>query len=100
MVKMSHSTPSNTAETPASSEDTTTSQLQDNKKKPRTGPKRRKVTHACVYCRRSHMTCDEGRPCQRCIKRSIGHLCHDEVKPSNHSTPVQTPVNKLELQNN
>ncbi|KAI0049910.1 hypothetical protein FA95DRAFT_1556221 [Auriscalpium vulgare] len=24
------------------------------------------------------MTCDDGRPCQRCIKREIGHLCHDE----------------------
>ncbi|KAF9585603.1 hypothetical protein BGW38_001594 [Lunasporangiospora selenospora] len=50
-------------------------------KKKRAGPKRRKVTHACVYCRRSHMTCDDGRPCQRCIKRNIGHLCHDEPKP-------------------
>lgn len=27
--------------------------------------RRRKVNHACLYCRRSHMTCDEGRPCQR-----------------------------------
>lgn len=27
--------------------------------------KRRKVNHACLYCRRSHMTCDDGRPCQR-----------------------------------
>ncbi|KAK7682748.1 hypothetical protein QCA50_014131 [Cerrena zonata] len=44
--------------------------------------KRRKVNHACLYCRRSHMTCDEGRPCQRCIKREIGHLCHDERRPS------------------
>lgn len=26
-----------------------------------------------------------GRPCQRCIKRSIGHLCHDEPKHSNNS---------------
>ncbi|KAF8179844.1 hypothetical protein BJ912DRAFT_1023820 [Pholiota molesta] len=43
--------------------------------------KRRKVNHACLYCRRSHMTCDEGRPCQRCIKREIGHLCHDERRP-------------------
>ena len=34
----------------------------DKKKK---GVKRRKVNHACLYCRRSHMTCDEGRPCQR-----------------------------------
>ncbi|KAJ7146344.1 hypothetical protein C8R44DRAFT_757200 [Mycena epipterygia] len=44
----------------------------------RKSSKRRKVNHACLYCRRSHMTCDEGRPCQRCIKREIGHLCHDE----------------------
>ncbi|CAO3640181.1 unnamed protein product [Cunninghamella echinulata] len=45
--------------------------------------KRKKVSLACVFCRQSHMTCDEGRPCQRCIKRSIGDLCHDEPK-SNH----------------
>ncbi|KAG9071081.1 hypothetical protein KI688_008624 [Linnemannia hyalina] len=37
-------------------------------KRKRAGPKRRKVTH--------------GRPCQRCVKRNIGHLCHDEPKPS------------------
>lgn len=35
------------------------------KKKTTAGAKRRKVNHACLYCRRSHMTCDEGRPCQR-----------------------------------
>ncbi|RFU77093.1 hypothetical protein TARUN_5138 [Trichoderma arundinaceum] len=38
--------------------------------------KRRKVNHACVYCRRSE------RPCTRCIKRNIGHLCHDEPRES------------------
>merc|ERR1712230_183857 len=42
--------------------------------------KRRKVNHACVYCRRSHMTCDLERPCKRCIKRNIGHLCNDEPR--------------------
>lgn len=52
------------------------------KKRPSKAAKRRKVNHACLYCRRSHMTCDEGRPCQRCIKREIGHLCHDENRPS------------------
>ncbi|CAE6491326.1 unnamed protein product [Rhizoctonia solani] len=62
------------------------------------GQKRRKVNHACLYCRRSHMTCDEGRPCQRCIKRDIGHLCHDEKKPgpsknnSSTSTPQPQPT--------
>ncbi|KZT59961.1 hypothetical protein CALCODRAFT_408223, partial [Calocera cornea HHB12733] len=60
--------------------------------------KRKKVGHACLYCRRSHMTCDEGAPCQRCIKREIGHLCHDDPKvPPNgkHSqsdTPPAQPV--------
>ncbi|KAG0766705.1 hypothetical protein G6F57_003823 [Rhizopus arrhizus] len=77
------------------SPESSTQQPQDNKKKPRTGPKRRKVTHACVYCRRSHMTCDEGRPCQRCIKRSIGHLCHDEVKPPNNSISIQQQKQQL-----
>lgn len=40
---------------------------------------RRKVNMACIYCRRSHMTCDENRPCRRCVKRDIGHLCRDEA---------------------
>ena len=47
---------------------------------PKKTNKRRKVNHACVYCRRSHMTCDLERPCARCIKRDIGHLCHDEPR--------------------
>jgi hypothetical protein len=37
----------------------------DSKKRTLKAAKRRKVNHACLYCRRSHMTCDEGRPCQR-----------------------------------
>ncbi|KAF1835984.1 hypothetical protein BDW02DRAFT_587711 [Decorospora gaudefroyi] len=48
----------------------------------KTPKKRRKVNHACIYCRRSHMTCDLERPCTRCVKRNIGHLCHDEPRES------------------
>ncbi|KAI8821704.1 uncharacterized protein EV422DRAFT_566784 [Fimicolochytrium jonesii] len=48
------------------------------KKKP--PPAKRKVTHACIFCRRSHMTCDDHRPCKRCIKRKIGHLCRNDEK--------------------
>lgn len=59
------------------------------KKKP---SKRRKVNLACIYCRRSHMTCDEGRPCQRCIKRDIGHLCHDEATPAKANEPHEAPA--------
>lgn len=59
--------------------------------------KRRKVNHACVYCRRSHMTCNEDRPCTRCVKRNIGHLCHDEARepkkqrPAGQEEPVTSP---------
>lgn len=53
-------------------------------------PKRRKVDLACIYCRRSHMTCDEGRPCSRCIRRNIGHLCHDEPKKANKESIATT----------
>ena len=48
----------------------------------RQNKKRKKVGSACVYCRRSHMNCDESRPCKRCIKRNIGHLCHDDIPKS------------------
>ncbi|KAF2460212.1 hypothetical protein BDY21DRAFT_334713 [Lineolata rhizophorae] len=41
------------------------------------GKKRKKVKQACEYCRRSHMVCEPNRPCNRCIERNIGHLCHD-----------------------
>lgn len=37
-----------------------------------------KVAEACKFCRRSHMSCDAGRPCGRCVKRDIAHLCRDE----------------------
>lgn len=43
--------------------------------------RKKKVEMACVYCRRSHMICDDQRPCLRCVKRGIGHLCHDEPTP-------------------
>ncbi|KAK4667117.1 Transcription factor [Podospora pseudopauciseta] len=58
-----------------------------------TPKKRRKVSHACLYCRRSHMTCDLARPCTRCVKRNIGHLCHDEPRDqgSNKSKSVVAP---------
>ena len=36
-----------------------------NAKGKRKEAKKRKVGQACVYCRRSHMTCDSQRPCNR-----------------------------------
>eukprot|EP01119_Soliformovum_irregulare_P016174 TRINITY_DN4648_c0_g1_i1.p1 TRINITY_DN4648_c0_g1~~TRINITY_DN4648_c0_g1_i1.p1 ORF type:complete len:325 (-),score=34.68 TRINITY_DN4648_c0_g1_i1:128-1102(-) len=33
--------------------------------------KRRNVSKACLPCRKSHLSCDLGRPCSRCVKREI-----------------------------
>eukprot|EP01130_Rhizamoeba_saxonica_P001200 TRINITY_DN110_c0_g1_i1.p1 TRINITY_DN110_c0_g1~~TRINITY_DN110_c0_g1_i1.p1 ORF type:complete len:126 (-),score=11.87 TRINITY_DN110_c0_g1_i1:139-516(-) len=36
---------------------------------------RKRVSIACTACRKSHLKCDSGRPCSRCIKKGISHLC-------------------------
>lgn len=75
----------------ASKRKSTTSAQDEEEDKVNGKKKRRKVNHACVYCRRSHMTCDQDRPCARCIKRDIGHLCHDEPRePSKGSRNEDT----------
>lgn len=56
--------------------------------------KRRKVSAACIFCRRSHMTCDDQRPCQRCIQRGISHLCADA--PSVGDTSQDSKVKSRE----
>lgn len=38
---------------------------------------RRKTARACNHCNKAHMTCDDHRPCQRCVSRGLGHLCVD-----------------------
>lgn len=44
----------------------------------RTGkPKRRKAVRACTNCQRTHLTCDDDRPCERCIKRGCADTCVD-----------------------
>ncbi|KAF9060652.1 hypothetical protein BDP27DRAFT_1452614 [Rhodocollybia butyracea] len=44
-------------------------------KKPRDGPKKKKANRACFHCQKAHLTCDDTRPCQRCIKRGIATSC-------------------------
>ncbi|KAJ1843866.1 Transcriptional regulator of nonfermentable carbon utilization, partial [Coemansia sp. RSA 2703] len=45
-------------------------------------PKRpkRKTNRACNHCQKSHLTCDDSRPCARCVKRGIGSTCVDGVR--------------------
>ncbi|KAI8922463.1 hypothetical protein DFJ77DRAFT_485376 [Powellomyces hirtus] len=50
--------------------------------------KRRKVCQACIHCRKAHMSCDEVRPCGRCIKRGMAHLCKRVPTPTPNSSGV------------
>ncbi|KAJ2733937.1 Transcriptional regulator of nonfermentable carbon utilization [Coemansia sp. BCRC 34962] len=43
-------------------------------------PKKRKTVRACNHCQRSHLTCDDSRPCARCIKKNIADTCVDGVR--------------------
>ncbi|PFH53824.1 hypothetical protein AMATHDRAFT_83736 [Amanita thiersii Skay4041] len=44
-------------------------------RKAREGPKKKKANRACFHCQKAHLTCDDSRPCQRCIKRGIANNC-------------------------
>ncbi|BFZ54002.1 Transcriptional regulator of nonfermentable carbon utilization [Savitreella phatthalungensis] len=42
--------------------------------------KRKKASRACLHCQKAHLTCDDARPCGRCIKRGLHTTCHDGVR--------------------
>ncbi|KAJ2456312.1 Transcriptional regulator of nonfermentable carbon utilization [Coemansia sp. RSA 2336] len=42
--------------------------------------KKRKTVRACNHCQKSHLTCDDSRPCARCVKRGLGDTCVDGVR--------------------
>jgi len=47
-----------------------------------TGPsmRRKKATRACFHCQKAHLTCDDSRPCQRCIKRDLANSCTNGIR--------------------
>ncbi|CDS04158.1 hypothetical protein LRAMOSA07113 [Lichtheimia ramosa] len=45
-----------------------------------TKPRRKKATRACSHCQKAHLTCDDSRPCQRCIKRGLESTCTDGTR--------------------
>lgn len=38
---------------------------------------KKKTARACNHCHKAHMTCDDSRPCHRCISRGIAESCVD-----------------------
>ncbi|KAI0743477.1 hypothetical protein C8Q80DRAFT_841015 [Daedaleopsis nitida] len=47
----------------------------DGQPRTRDGPKKKKANRACFHCQKAHLTCDDSRPCQRCIKRGMADNC-------------------------
>lgn len=72
-------------------------QGQDVEKKSKPLLKRSPYIKACLNCRRQHLSCDAGRPCQRCIRAGIGDLCTDvERKKSDPSKRPRKTREQLE----
>lgn len=40
--------------------------------------RRRRINKAFVFCFRAHLQCDGNRPCERCTKREMSHICRTE----------------------
>ncbi|KAK3847255.1 MAG: hypothetical protein J3R72DRAFT_188541 [Linnemannia gamsii] len=45
-----------------------------------TNNRRKKASRACFHCQKAHLTCDDSRPCQRCVKRDLAGSCTDGVR--------------------
>jgi hypothetical protein len=57
-------------------------------------PKRKRVSIACAACRKAHVSCNDQRPCARCVRKGIAHLCEDPLKPRCRICPLQPIVPK------
>ncbi|KAI9317241.1 hypothetical protein BX666DRAFT_164683 [Dichotomocladium elegans] len=58
-----------------------------------TTQRKKKAARACVHCQKAHLTCDDSRPCQRCIKRDLASTCTDGTrKKAKYLQDVQDPL--------
>ncbi|GAA5929257.1 uncharacterized protein JCM15063_004100 [Sporobolomyces koalae] len=48
--------------------------------KPITRERKKKAGRACAACQKAHLTCDDGRPCARCIKKGCPEDCVDGAR--------------------
>lgn len=55
--------------------------------------KRKRVGRACIFCQRSHMSCDDSRPCKRCVARGCADQCRDpDGKRKRRGRKRKTPL--------
>ncbi|KAK9764821.1 hypothetical protein K7432_007382 [Basidiobolus ranarum] len=64
--------------------------------------KRRQVKNACINCQNACKKCDEGRPCQRCVKYGLVGTCRNSLRkarrrrpaPYNHQHDTQADIDE------
>lgn len=67
--------------------------------------RRKKASRACSHCQKAHLTCDDSRPCQRCVRKGLAEQCvdgfrkkakylleEDEIAPPPPPPALQTQV--------
>lgn len=83
----------------------------DVKNTPANTGKRKKTLRACFHCQKTHLTCDDARPCSRCIKRGLAATCTDGIRkkakyledldlttPATTSNPIISDPSLLDVQ--
>ncbi|KAL1928843.1 hypothetical protein VTP01DRAFT_2629 [Rhizomucor pusillus] len=56
--------------------------------------KRKQVKNACVNCQKACKKCDDGRPCQRCIKYGLTDTCVNSVRKERKKGIKRGPYKK------
>ena len=54
-------------------------------------PKRKQVKNACINCQKACKKCDQGRPCQRCIKYGLTETCKDSLRKNRRTGAKRGP---------
>ncbi|KAI8147608.1 hypothetical protein BJV82DRAFT_710101 [Fennellomyces sp. T-0311] len=61
-------------------------------------PKRKQVKNACVNCQKACKKCDDGRPCQRCIKLGLTATCTNSPRKERKKGVKRGPYKKRQQQ--
>ncbi|KAI9321241.1 hypothetical protein BX666DRAFT_952773 [Dichotomocladium elegans] len=81
--------PSSSSPSPRAQEENVSTAEADRKR-----PKRRQVKNACVNCQKACKKCDDGRPCQRCIKLGLTATCTNSPRKERKKGVKRGPYKK------
>ncbi|KAG0035732.1 Transcriptional regulator of nonfermentable carbon utilization [Podila clonocystis] len=72
--------PNNNATNNHNRSDDSSSPPDQNQNQNQAPQRRKKASRACFHCQKAHLTCDDSRPCQRCVKRDLAATCADGLR--------------------